>query len=123
MTEEIMNAVSGQVFGVWFLIGAALVFWMQVPAFLMYFIVLQAGLSCKTIKALRMFSIAPLLCMGVSYTCISFVSIKFLSFFYICHFCLFFIRYCLNFLRFYCTHSPWQSHGSRVSPVSKLGFI
>ena len=29
MTEEIMNAVSGQVFGVWFLIGAALVFWMQ----------------------------------------------------------------------------------------------
>ena len=29
MTEEIMSAVSGQVFGVWFLIGAALVFWMQ----------------------------------------------------------------------------------------------
>ena len=29
MTEEIMEAVSGQVFGVWFLIGAALVFWMQ----------------------------------------------------------------------------------------------
>ena len=29
MTEEIMNAVSGQVFGVWFLIGTALVFWMQ----------------------------------------------------------------------------------------------
>ncbi|MDO4331591.1 MAG: ammonium transporter [Eubacteriales bacterium] len=29
MTEEIMNAVSGEVFGVWFLIGAALVFWMQ----------------------------------------------------------------------------------------------
>ena len=29
MTEEIMNAVSGQVFDVWFLIGAALVFWMQ----------------------------------------------------------------------------------------------
>ena len=29
MTEEIMELVSGQVFGVWFLIGAALVFWMQ----------------------------------------------------------------------------------------------
>ena len=29
MTEEIMSAVSGQVFAVWFLIGAALVFWMQ----------------------------------------------------------------------------------------------
>lgn len=32
MTEEIMNAisdVSGEVWGVWFLIGAALVFWMQ----------------------------------------------------------------------------------------------
>jgi len=29
MTEEILNAISGQVFGVWFLIGAALVFWMQ----------------------------------------------------------------------------------------------
>lgn len=29
MTEEIMNAVSGEIFSVWFLIGAALVFWMQ----------------------------------------------------------------------------------------------
>ena len=29
MTEEIFGAVSAQVFGVWFLIGAALVFWMQ----------------------------------------------------------------------------------------------
>ena len=29
MTEEILGAVSSQVFGVWFLIGAALVFWMQ----------------------------------------------------------------------------------------------
>ena len=29
MTEEIMSAVSGEVFSVWFLIGAALVFWMQ----------------------------------------------------------------------------------------------
>ena len=29
MTDEIMSMVSGQVFGVWFLIGAALVFWMQ----------------------------------------------------------------------------------------------
>ena len=29
MTEEIMELVSGRVFGVWFLIGAALVFWMQ----------------------------------------------------------------------------------------------
>ncbi len=29
MTEEIMNAITGEVYGVWFLIGAALVFWMQ----------------------------------------------------------------------------------------------
>ena len=29
MTEEIMNALNGEVFAVWFLIGAALVFWMQ----------------------------------------------------------------------------------------------
>ena len=29
MTEEIMSAVNDQVFAVWFLIGAALVFWMQ----------------------------------------------------------------------------------------------
>ena len=29
MNEEIMSAVNGQVFAVWFLIGAALVFWMQ----------------------------------------------------------------------------------------------
>ena len=29
MTEELMELVNGQVFGVWFLIGAALVFWMQ----------------------------------------------------------------------------------------------
>ena len=29
MTAEIFEAVSGQVFAVWFLIGAALVFWMQ----------------------------------------------------------------------------------------------
>ncbi len=29
MTEEIMGAVSGEIFAVWFLIGAALVFWMQ----------------------------------------------------------------------------------------------
>lgn len=29
MTNEIMNAINGQLFGVWFLIGAALVFWMQ----------------------------------------------------------------------------------------------
>ncbi|MGN0976263.1 MAG: adenylate cyclase, partial [Gemmiger sp.] len=29
MTQEIFDAVSGQVFAVWFLIGAALVFWMQ----------------------------------------------------------------------------------------------
>ena len=29
MTEEIMSYVSGELYGVWFLIGAALVFWMQ----------------------------------------------------------------------------------------------
>ena len=29
MTEEIMSAINGEIYGVWFLIGAALVFWMQ----------------------------------------------------------------------------------------------
>lgn len=29
MTEEILSTIQGEVFGVWFLIGAALVFWMQ----------------------------------------------------------------------------------------------
>ncbi|MDO4344190.1 MAG: ammonium transporter [Eubacteriales bacterium] len=29
MTQEIINAINGEVYGVWFLIGAALVFWMQ----------------------------------------------------------------------------------------------
>ena len=29
MTEEMLMAVDGELFGVWFLIGAALVFWMQ----------------------------------------------------------------------------------------------
>ena len=29
MTKEIMSAIDGEEFGVWFLIGAALVFWMQ----------------------------------------------------------------------------------------------
>lgn len=29
MTEEIMNAINENLFGVWFLLGAALVFWMQ----------------------------------------------------------------------------------------------
>ena len=29
MTKEILSAIDGEVFGVWFLIGAALVFWMQ----------------------------------------------------------------------------------------------
>ncbi|MDE7320829.1 MAG: ammonium transporter [Lachnospiraceae bacterium] len=29
MTEEMMNVLNGQLFAVWFLIGAALVFWMQ----------------------------------------------------------------------------------------------
>ena len=38
--------------------------------------------------------------MGVSYTCISFVSMKFLSFFYICHFCLFFYKILSEFSTF-----------------------
>ncbi len=29
MNEELMSVVNGEIFGVWFLIGAALVFWMQ----------------------------------------------------------------------------------------------
>ena len=29
MTQEILSAINGEVYGVWFLIGAALVFWMQ----------------------------------------------------------------------------------------------
>ncbi|MCR5546664.1 MAG: ammonium transporter [Lachnospiraceae bacterium] len=40
MSEEIMSYVDGQVFGVWFLIGAALVFWMQAG-----FAMVEAGFS------------------------------------------------------------------------------
>ncbi len=40
MTEEIMNGINGQVFAVWFLIGAALVFWMQAG-----FAMVEAGFS------------------------------------------------------------------------------
>ena len=29
MTQEIMTFINDNIFGVWFLIGAALVFWMQ----------------------------------------------------------------------------------------------
>ena len=29
MTDEILSVINGQVYGVWFLIGAALVFWIQ----------------------------------------------------------------------------------------------
>ena len=29
MTQEIMKALDGEIFAVWFLIGAAFVFWMQ----------------------------------------------------------------------------------------------
>ena len=29
MTQEIMKALDGEIFAVWFLIGAACVFWMQ----------------------------------------------------------------------------------------------
>lgn len=29
MTNEILETINSQIFGVWFLIGAALVFWMQ----------------------------------------------------------------------------------------------
>nr|MCR5590690.1 adenylate cyclase [Lachnospiraceae bacterium] len=29
MTAEILEAINSEVYGVWFLIGAALVFWMQ----------------------------------------------------------------------------------------------
>ena len=44
MTEEIMSLVSGQVFGVWFLIGAALVFWMQAG-----FAMVEAGFTLSLI--------------------------------------------------------------------------
>ena len=40
MTEEILSAVNGQVFAVWFLIGAALVFWMQAS-----FAMVEAGFT------------------------------------------------------------------------------
>ncbi|MCR4675529.1 MAG: ammonium transporter [Lachnospiraceae bacterium] len=40
MSEEIMSYVDGQVFAVWFLIGAALVFWMQAG-----FAMVEAGFS------------------------------------------------------------------------------
>lgn len=48
MTEEIMEALNGQVFGVWFLIGAALVFWMQAG-----FAMVEAGFTrAKTLVTL-----------------------------------------------------------------------
>ena len=40
MTEEVMSFVSDNVFGVWFLIGAALVFWMQAG-----FVMVEAGFT------------------------------------------------------------------------------
>ena len=39
MAEEIMSVITGEVYGVWFLIGAALVFWMQAG-----FAMVEAGL-------------------------------------------------------------------------------
>lgn len=45
MTEEIMSFVSDQVFGVWFLIGAALVFWMQAG-----FAMVEAGFTRAKIQ-------------------------------------------------------------------------
>ena len=50
MTEEIMNAisdVSGEVWGVWFLIGAALVFWMQAG-----FAMVEAGFTRAKISCI-----------------------------------------------------------------------
>ena len=41
MTEEILELVDGQLFGVWFLIGAALVFWMHAG-----FAMVEAGFLC-----------------------------------------------------------------------------
>ena len=46
MTKEIMNAVNTQIFGVWFLIGAALVFWMQAG-----FAMVEAGFDIFTYYA------------------------------------------------------------------------
>ncbi len=40
MAEEFMNAVHGELYGIWFLIGAALVFWMQAG-----FAMVEAGFS------------------------------------------------------------------------------
>ena len=39
MTDEIMKVINDNVYGVWFLIGAALVFWMQAG-----FAMVEAGL-------------------------------------------------------------------------------
>ena len=40
MTDEIMKVINDNVYGVWFLIGAALVFWMQAG-----FAMVEAGLK------------------------------------------------------------------------------
>lgn len=64
MTEEIMSAVSGEVFGVWFLIGAALVFWMQAG-----FAMVEAGFTRAKntgniiMKNLMDFCIGPASCL------------------------------------------------------------
>ena len=39
MRELVMEAASAEVFGVWFLIGAALVFWMQAAHICRYFLI------------------------------------------------------------------------------------
>ncbi len=68
MTEEIMNAINGQVFAVWFLIGAALVFWMQAG-----FAMVEAGFSrAKNAGNILMKNLMDF-CIG----CVMFVTIGF----------------------------------------------
>ena len=47
MTEEILSVLNGEVFGVWFLIGAALVFWMQAG-----FAMVETGLQEQRMPAI-----------------------------------------------------------------------
>ena len=51
MTElqELLDAVNGEIYGVWFLIGAALVFWMQAG-----FAMVEAGFTRADRKSTRL---------------------------------------------------------------------
>ena len=62
MTQEIMTFISDNIFGVWFLIGAALVFWMQAG-----FAMVEAGFTrAKNTGNILMKNLMDF-CIGISF--------------------------------------------------------